>query len=166
MAKTKKKPIIPAPIYGNKAFIRAPYLRDELRMGMISETFETCTTWQNFPRIGCCGACGDSTSFAQHTSGKALLLAVLRTFILMALRLITPSLHLLPKASSSRSGTPLKPPLLQALIAWGATITHHHAVGKDHRPYYLQQNSALTLTMLKAAEKASIPKALNPGTLL
>jgi alkyldihydroxyacetonephosphate synthase len=55
----------------------------------------------------------------------------------------------------------------RALIDNGATITHHHAVGKDHRPYYLQQIAPLSIEMLRAARQAVDPSGImNPGTLL
>jgi alkyldihydroxyacetonephosphate synthase len=54
-----------------------------------------------------------------------------------------------------------------ALIASGATITHHHAVGKDHRRHYLRQGDELAIAMLQAAKSAVDPAGvMNPGTLL
>ena len=55
----------------------------------------------------------------------------------------------------------------QALIDCGATITHHHAVGKDHRRFYERQIGPLSLQMLQAAKGAVDPFGImNPGTLL
>jgi alkyldihydroxyacetonephosphate synthase len=54
-----------------------------------------------------------------------------------------------------------------ALVAHGGTITHHHAVGRDHRPYYVAQSAPLSLAMLRAAKAALDPAGiLNPGALL
>jgi alkyldihydroxyacetonephosphate synthase len=55
----------------------------------------------------------------------------------------------------------------EALAAAGGTITHHHAVGRDHRPWYDRQRPdpfALALAGAKAA--STRPVSLNPGVLL
>lgn len=150
------------------AFINAPYLRDELvRLGLISETFETCTTWENFPALDQAVRQAIQQAFEQTTGGKGIVTCRFT--------------HLYPDGPApyytviapSEVGKQLghwdviKAAASTALIEQGATITHHHAVGKDHKPYYLQQNSPLTLTMLRAAKHALDPKGImNPGTLL
>jgi alkyldihydroxyacetonephosphate synthase len=55
----------------------------------------------------------------------------------------------------------------EALIAAGGTITHHHAVGRDHRPWYDRQRPEAFATALRAAKRAVDPGAiLNPGVLI
>ena len=54
-----------------------------------------------------------------------------------------------------------------AVIAAGGTITHHHAVGRDHRPWYDKQRPDPFAAALKAAKKAVDPESiLNPGVLI
>ena len=54
-----------------------------------------------------------------------------------------------------------------ALIASGATITHHHAVGRLHRPWYEKQRPEPFALALRAAKAAVDPDGLlNPGVLL
>ena len=54
-----------------------------------------------------------------------------------------------------------------ALIAAGGTITHHHAVGRDHMPWYREQRPALFGGALDAAKRALDPAGiLNPGVLV
>jgi len=54
-----------------------------------------------------------------------------------------------------------------ALIEAGGTITHHHAVGRDHRPWYDRQRPALFAAALRAAKKELDPQGmLNPGVLV
>ena len=49
----------------------------------------------------------------------------------------------------------------------GGTVTHHHAVGRDHRPWYDRQRPPLFAEALKAAKRALDPRALlNPGVLI
>jgi alkyldihydroxyacetonephosphate synthase len=55
----------------------------------------------------------------------------------------------------------------EALLRNGGTITHHHAVGRDHRPWYDRQRPDLFADALRAAKTALDPAhVLNPGVLL
>jgi FAD/FMN-containing dehydrogenase len=54
-----------------------------------------------------------------------------------------------------------------AVIANGGTVTHHHAVGRDHRPWYNRQRPPLFAEVLRAAKTALDPQGLlNPGVLI
>ena len=54
-----------------------------------------------------------------------------------------------------------------AVIASGGTITHHHAVGRDHRPWYDKQRPETFAKALRAAKKSLDPTSiLNPGVLI
>ena len=54
-----------------------------------------------------------------------------------------------------------------ALIAAGGTITHHHAVGRDHRPWYDRQRPEVFAAALRAAKRELDPQGmLNPGVLI
>ena len=54
-----------------------------------------------------------------------------------------------------------------AILANGGTITHHHAVGRDHRPWYDRQRPEPFALALRGAKAALDPTgALNPGVLL
>ena len=55
----------------------------------------------------------------------------------------------------------------EAVLAAGGTITHHHAVGRDHRPWYDRQRPEPFAVALRAAKHALDPAGvLNPGVLL
>ncbi|MDQ5831767.1 MAG: FAD-binding oxidoreductase, partial [Actinomycetota bacterium] len=55
----------------------------------------------------------------------------------------------------------------EAIIAAGGTITHHHAVGRDHRPWYDRQRPGPFAAALTAAKRAVDPAGvLNPGVLI
>jgi alkyldihydroxyacetonephosphate synthase len=55
----------------------------------------------------------------------------------------------------------------EALIKHGGTITHHHAVGRMHRPQYDRQRPELFAEALRAAKREFDPKGiLNPGVLI
>ena len=54
-----------------------------------------------------------------------------------------------------------------AIIAAGGTITHHHAVGRDHMPWYGRQRSDLFASALRGVKSALDPAGImNPGVLL
>ncbi|MEA2171493.1 MAG: alkyldihydroxyacetonephosphate synthase [Solirubrobacteraceae bacterium] len=54
----------------------------------------------------------------------------------------------------------------EAILRCGGTITHHHAVGRDHRPWYDRQRPDPFATALQAAKAAVDPAGiLNPGVL-
>ena len=54
-----------------------------------------------------------------------------------------------------------------ALLRTGGTCTHHHAVGRDHRPYYAKEVGRHILRVLWAAKRELDPQLVcNPGVLL
>jgi alkyldihydroxyacetonephosphate synthase len=61
----------------------------------------------------------------------------------------------------------IKSAALDVVIANGGTVTHHHAVGRHHRPWYDRQCPPLFAEALRAAKKALDPRGLlNPGVLI
>ena len=61
----------------------------------------------------------------------------------------------------------IKAAVSDRLIALGGTITHHHAVGRFHRPWYDRQRPEGFATALRAAKKALDPRGiLNAGVLI
>jgi len=54
-----------------------------------------------------------------------------------------------------------------AIVANGGTITHHHAIGRDHLPWMLDETGALGVDVLRAAKATADPAGImNPGKLL
>jgi alkyldihydroxyacetonephosphate synthase len=150
-----------------KAFLDAPYLRDVLvGMGMISETFETAITWDRFPEFHAgiraavenalrrvCGA-GQVTCRFTHVypDGPAPYYTV-----------IAPA----QAGSQLEQWAEVKAAASEAIIRLGGTITHHHAVGRDHRPWYDRERPDGFATALAAAKRALDPAGiLNPGVLI
>jgi alkyldihydroxyacetonephosphate synthase len=146
------------------AFFRAPYLRDAfVAMGIVSETFETAVTWDRF------GALHEAvTAAALEEIGPAG-------------RITCRISHVYPDGPApyftvlapARRGEELeqwaqiKAAATGALTAAGGTITHHHAVGRDHRPWYDRQRPEPFAAALRAAKAAVDPAGLmNPGVLL
>jgi alkyldihydroxyacetonephosphate synthase len=150
-----------------QSFLRAPYLRDELaRMDMVSETFETCTTWENFPVLDAAVRAAAHAAM-QRECGAGLITC---RFTHLYPDGPAPYYTVIAPGTAGRQlaqWDAIKAAVSGALVAHNATITHHHAVGRDHRPYYLQQNAPLSLAMLRAAKAAVDPQGImNPGVLL
>lgn len=140
-------------------FLRAPYLRDALaRLGVVVETFETACTWSAFPALR--AAVLDALSPAVVTcrfthvypDGPAPYFTV-----------YAPG----PRGGEVEHWDRLKVAASDALAAHGGTITHHHAVGRDHRPWYDRERPEPFARALRAAKAALDPTGmLNPGVLI
>ncbi len=150
------------------AFIRAPYTRDALvAMGCVNETFETAITWDRF----------DALYDDVMRSTREALTEIGASNGIVTCRFT----HVYPDGPApyftviapGRDGAQLeqwatvKSAASEALVRHGATITHHHAVGRDHRPWYDRQRPDLFADALTAAKSALDPHAvLNPGVLI
>ncbi len=150
------------------AFLRAPYTRDALVcLGMISETFETACTWDQFEHLHAAvvGAVLDTAEAAEawpvavtcrfthvYPDGPAPYFTVL-------------ALGREPEQLSQWEA--IKAAASDAILHAGGTITHHHAVGRDHRRWYDQQRPDAFAEALRAAKRAVDPaNVLNPGVLV
>ena len=61
----------------------------------------------------------------------------------------------------------IKSPASQAMIDAGGTITHHHALGRDHRTWYDQQRSGLFAEAIKGAKQRRDPRSvINSGVIV
>lgn len=150
-----------------ESFLRAPYLRDTfVAMGVISETFETAITWERFPAFHervtteteaairhSCGAGTLSCRFTHvYPDGPALYYTVL-----------APA----RRGEELEQWAQVKRAAAEAIIESGGTITHHHAVGRDHRPWYDRQRPDPFALALRGAKAALDPRGqLNPGVLI
>jgi alkyldihydroxyacetonephosphate synthase len=150
-----------------EAFLRAPYLRDVfIAIGVLSETFETAITWDRFAEFhsgvlsAVSGAvrdvCGDGTVTCRFThvypDGPAPYYTILAP---------------VRRGKELEQWAELKRVASEAVIEGGGTITHHHAVGREHRPWYDRQRPEAFASALRAAKRALDPTgALNPGVLI
>jgi alkyldihydroxyacetonephosphate synthase len=149
------------------SFVRAPYVREQLiLLGVLVETFETSITWDRF------GA------FVAAVTSAAT--DAVRT-VCGAGRVTCRLTHVYPDGAApyftvmapARRGSELaqwgdvKAAASEAILATGGTITHHHAVGRDHAPWYAAQRPAPFAAAFAAAKTAVDPAGvLNPGVLL
>ena len=150
-----------------KSFLLIPYLRDELiRLGIVVETFETAVTWDQFPNFYKKVKEASQQAIHKYCGGGI----VTCRFTHIYPDGPAPYFTIFAKGEKGKQleqWDNIKTAVSQAVIDNGGTITHHHAVGKDHRPFYTQQHTPLFGTMLKAAKESVDPKwIMNPGVLL
>lgn len=153
-----------------QAFVRMPYWRDPaVGLGVIMDTFETAITWDRFDAFYA-GVKADLARAIKRTTGQDIQISCRFT-------------HLYPDGPAPYFTYATRSPdgcVASALAAWreikhaanaavidhGGTITHHHAVGRDHRSGYEREVDPLFRQMLAAAKHSVDPRAiLNPGVL-
>ncbi|QKW34345.1 FAD-binding oxidoreductase [Actinomadura sp. NAK00032] len=149
------------------AFLRMPYQRDALAAhGMIVETFETACTWGGFPALR--EAVLAAARQAMDAAGAEGVVTCRFTHVYPD----GPAPYFGVYASGRWGSTvaqwdEIKAAVSDALSAHGATITHHHAVGRDHRPWYDRQRPDAFAAALSAVKAALDPSGiLNPGVLI
>jgi alkyldihydroxyacetonephosphate synthase len=146
------------------AFLRAPYLRDAfVSMGVLSETFESAVTWERFGALH--GAVAAAAGEAIGPAGRV-------TCRISHVYPDGPAPYFTVLAPARRGGeleqwAVVKRAASEAILAAGGTITHHHAIGRDHRPWYDRQRPEPFAAALRAAKQAVDPRGmLNPGVLI
>ena len=150
-----------------EAFLRAPYLRDTLvAIGVLSETFETAITWDRFESFygDVLGAAADAVREVCGTG------SVTCRFTHVYPDGPAPYFTVLAPARRGEEleqWAAIKTAASDAVLAGGGTITHHHAVGRDHRRWYDRQRPDPFAAALRAAKRELDPAgALNPGVLV
>jgi alkyldihydroxyacetonephosphate synthase len=150
-----------------ESFLRAPYLRDTfVAIAVLSETFETAITWDRFPAFHeavlarataavheVCGSGSVSCRFTHvYPDGPAPYYTIL-----------APA----GRGEELAQWAAIKRACSDSVIEHGGTITHHHAVGRDHRPWYDRQRPDTFAAALRGAKQAVDPAgSLNPGVLI
>ena len=141
----------------------APYLRDSmLDVGVLVETLETATWWSNRDAL----YAGVKTALEQSLGEGTMVLChishVYETgcslYFTVAAKEGDDALAQWQKAKAAAC---------DAIVATGATITHHHAVGTDHKPWLTAEIGELGGSVLRAVKADLDPTGvLNPGVLI
>jgi alkyldihydroxyacetonephosphate synthase len=146
------------------AFLQAPYLRDTLiAAGIFAETFETAITWDRFDDF--VSRVRAATEDALGSEGRVTcrLTHVYPDGAAPYFTVLAPA----RRGEELEQWDEVKIAASEAIVAAGGTITHHHAVGRDHRRWYDRQRPDPFAAALGAAKKAVDPVGiLNPGVLL
>jgi alkyldihydroxyacetonephosphate synthase len=155
-----------------EAFIRMPYWRDPaVGLGLVMDTFESAVTWDRFDAFYA-AVRREAQDAIRRITGRDARLACRITHVYPD----GPAPYFTYTVLGSPQGT-----VAGALAAWreikaatnrivvdhGGTITHHHAVGRDHRSGYEREVPALYRAMLAQAKAVADPAGiLNPGVLI
>jgi alkyldihydroxyacetonephosphate synthase len=144
-----------------------PYLRDELLdLGYFVETLETSHTWSRYDDLY--RAVGDALRGALSAEGTPGLVwchlsHAYRDGASLYFTFVAPR-----KAGAEiEQWRAVKTAACEAIVATGGTITHHHAVGRDHAPYMPAEVGELGIEALRALKERLDPAGImNPGKLL
>jgi alkyldihydroxyacetonephosphate synthase len=149
------------------SFLRAPYGRDALvSLAVIVETFETACTWAQFPELHAGATAAVEKALAEICGGG---------WITCRFTHVYPDgpAPYFSVTAPGRWGSELsmwaeiKAAASEAVLAHGGTITHHHAVGRDHRPWYDRQRPDPFGAALASVKRTLDPAGiLNPGVLI
>jgi alkyldihydroxyacetonephosphate synthase len=150
-----------------RAFVRAPYVRDALiTLGMIVETFESATTWDRLPAL--LDAVHESGTNALDRLGiRGLITCRITHGYSDGAAPYWTVIGFGDPNSQVEQWDEVKSAVSDVIATHGATITHHHAVGRDHRPWYDGERPALFADSMRAAKNVLDPAGiLNPGVLI
>ncbi|OSC41928.1 FAD-binding oxidoreductase [Mycobacterium decipiens] len=144
----------------------APYLRDSLlSAGALCETLETATEWSNIAALKTAVTEALTTSLTESGTPALVMCHVSHVYPTGASLYFT--------VVAGQRGNPItqwlaaKKAASDAIMATGGTITHHHAVGADHRPWMRDEVGDLGVQLLRAVKATLDPAGiLNPGKLI
>ncbi|HVC06586.1 MAG TPA: FAD-binding oxidoreductase [Solirubrobacterales bacterium] len=146
---------------------QGPYLRDALMdVGAMVETLETAHSWARIGELhATVGAAIRGSLAAQGTPGLVFChlshaypdgASLYFTFICRARR-----------GEEIEQWRAVKGAASAAIVGAGATITHHHAIGRDHAPYMEAEVGRSGLEVLRALKERLDPTGImNPEKLL
>jgi alkyldihydroxyacetonephosphate synthase len=144
----------------------APYLRDSLlAAGALCETLETATTWAGVPTLKAAVTEALTTSLAESGTPALVLCHISHVYPTGASLYFTVVAG--QRGDVAGQWRAAKVAACEAITRVGATITHHHAVGADHRPWMTAEVGELGVKVLHAVKQVVDPAGiLNPGKLI
>jgi alkyldihydroxyacetonephosphate synthase len=150
-----------------QAFLDAPYLQSALvSIGVLADTFETACTWAAFPALDAAVRAAVGGALAQECGGGLVTCRFTHVYPDGPAPYYTFLGAARPGAELAQWRT-IKAAACEALAAHGGTITHHHAVGRVHKPWYERERPALFGAALAAVKRELDPAGImNPGCLV
>ena len=144
----------------------APYMRDALLdAGVLCETLETATVWSNLGDLRTAVTTALSESLGGQDTPPLVLCHISHTYQTGASLYFT--IICAAKQDTIAQWTIAKKAACDAIVSVGATISHHHAVGADHRPWMTDEVGELGVEVLRAVKATLDPAGiLNPGKLI
>jgi alkyldihydroxyacetonephosphate synthase len=141
-----------------------PYLRDELmNLGVLVETLETAHTWSRLDEL----YRAVSQALRRALGERAIVMCHLSHAYADGASLYFTFLTRARPGEELEQWRVAKTAACEAIVATEGTITHHHAVGRDHAPYMRAEVGQLGLDALRAVKERLDPAGImNPGKLL
>ncbi|MFT3709318.1 MAG: FAD-binding oxidoreductase [Archangium sp.] len=149
------------------SFLKGPYLQDAMiRLGVIADTFETACTWKRFPELYGSVKAGMEAALQKLCGGGIVSCRFTHVYPDGPAPYFT-FLGRSPKRGAElETWNELKHLAGELLAKHGGTITHHHAVGRTHRPWYDRERPDAFARAWNAAKRELDPAGLlNPGVL-
>ncbi len=144
----------------------APALRDALLdLGVLAETLETATTWSQLSAVKAAITDALTATLAADGTKPVVMCHISHVYPTGASLYFT----VVANSTTDPSGqwARAKDAASRAIVAAGATITHHHAVGRDHRPWLEAEIGSLGVEVLRAVKRTLDPTGImNPGVLV
>jgi alkyldihydroxyacetonephosphate synthase len=144
-----------------------PYLRDELLdLGYLVETLETAHTWSRLEHLYAEVRAAIGAALAgQGTPG--IVFCHLSHAYRDGASLYFTFLARRRPGDEIEQWKVVKAAACEAIVEAGGTITHHHAVGRDHLPYLPAEVGELGIEALQAVKERLDPAGImNPGKLV
>jgi len=144
----------------------APYLRDALlAAGAVAETLETATSWSGLGSLHQAVSTALTTALTGAGAPPVVMCHISHIYPAGASLYFTVAAAQAPDPVAQWQA--VKRAASQAIMAGGGTITHHHAVGLDHRDFMVAEIGELGLVALRAVKAALDPAGImNPGKLI
>ncbi|HSP39367.1 MAG TPA: FAD-binding oxidoreductase [Frankiaceae bacterium] len=146
------------------SFKAAPLLRERLvLLGVLVETFETAVTWDRFEHLHRSVTSAVESALAAICGGGRVTCRLTHVYPDGCAPYFTVLAPARP-GSERAQWNEIKAAASEAILAAGGTITHHHAVGRDHGPWYARQRPDVFADALRAVKRSVDPAGvLNPG---
>lgn len=161
-----------------RAFLAAPYRQSALLCsGFLADTFETACTWSRFPDLSRAIRHSVRDALKEHCGAGHLMMRFTHVYPDGPAPYFT---YVAPLPGAIPGATPdqlreralaawqaVKTAASEAIASAGGTITHHHAVGRTHRPWYSREVPPLFTAALRDVKGRLDPQhILNPGVLI
>ena len=146
---------------------QGPYLRDTLmEMGALVETLETSHTWSRLNALHTAVGAAIRDSLAAGSTPGLVFCHLSHAYAdgaSLYFTFIARARH----GEEVEQWRAVKRAASEAIVAGGGTITHHHAIGRDHAPYMEAEVGATGIEVLRAVKERLDPTGvMNPGKLL
>lgn len=147
-------------------FTSAPYLRNELLLkGVLMETLETCVGWDGFKLLYKSMIKGLNEKIKELCGNSVVTCRITHCYA----EGLAPYFTIITKCEMKNGveiWDKIKETANNVIYMYKGSITHHHAVGRNHKKNYLMQNDEKIINLFKKIKEELDPKGImNPGVL-